>query len=552
MARNWAIVIGINGYNPNNFTPLRYARRDAELVRDFFVQEARFEQVYFFSDNSPSIPVSQGVEYPSYPSYGNLISFLQDLCAQPRLQPGDNFWFFFAGHGERFDDRDYLMPIDANSRGNKLVAALPVSDVRELLCRSGADNVILIMDACRNQGARSGAGIGNEVQQGVITIASCSPTQTSWEIEELQQGAFTYALLEALRLPGERSCATVERLDNYLKRRVPDLCNLYEKAPVPTPRISADPSEKHHFILLPQHAWDSDIAIMKTDAYRAEVNQRWDLARQLWIRINAAASGRDTEVFEAFERIARGRGTIPAQPQPPDMSQSTGGRSTSSTTTSPDPYPPAQQSGKGRVAGEKFGLDLGASSREAQRQREQAIASANERQSNQHGQQADLGQSQPPTQPEDDLSSEKGIDYTQLRDLLKAQKWKEADTETYQRMLQAVGRKDGDWIRAEELKTFPCADLKTIDRLWVKYSNGHFGFSVQKQIWQECGSPTSPGKDWDRFCVRVGWQTPNAKSYVEYLNFKFDPQKSPAGELPGWGGEVVWVCLFSRIETCRV
>jgi hypothetical protein len=97
--------------------------------------------------------------------------------------------------------------------------------------------------------------------------------------------------------------------------------------------------------------------------------------------------------------------------------------------------------------------------------------------------------------------------------LLKAGEWREADKETDRRMLEAVGRKEDDYIRAEELKTFPCKDLRTIDRLWVKYSQGKFGFSVQKQIWQECGSPTNSGKDWDKFCVKVGWQDKTASRY---------------------------------------
>jgi uncharacterized caspase-like protein len=132
MAQNWAIVIGINQYNPNNFTPLRYAKRDAERVRDFFVQEARFDQVYYFSDDSPPLPLPDGTQIPTYPSYGNLIGFLEDRCAKPFLHPGDNCWFFFAGHGERYADRDYLIPIDANSRGDKLIAALPVNFQRSV------------------------------------------------------------------------------------------------------------------------------------------------------------------------------------------------------------------------------------------------------------------------------------------------------------------------------------------------------------------------------------------------------------------------------------
>ncbi|MBW4480093.1 MAG: GUN4 domain-containing protein [Tolypothrix brevis GSE-NOS-MK-07-07A] len=99
----------------------------------------------------------------------------------------------------------------------------------------------------------------------------------------------------------------------------------------------------------------------------------------------------------------------------------------------------------------------------------------------------------------DDLSSEKGVDYTRLRDLLKAQKWKGADQETLAVMLRAGGREKEPWLDSESIENFPCTDLRTIDQLWVKYSNGRFGFSVQKRIWE------SVGKDLEKFGDRVGW-----------------------------------------------
>jgi hypothetical protein len=177
----------------------------------------------------------------------------------------------------------------------------------------------------------------------------------------------------------------------------------------------------------------------------------------------------------------------------------------------------------------------------------------------------------PPTpapipEPEDDLSSERGVDYTRLRDLLKAGDWKAADLETAYRMLEAVGRKSDDYIRAEDLKTFPCEDLRTIDRLWVKYSQGKWGFSVQKRIYVECGAKLDgkyPGdKIWHEFCRRVGWRKDN--SYVNWRDLTFDPSISPAGEFPGFGGRFWWGLglgllggrvvggLFSRIETCKL
>ncbi|HHP7245355.1 MAG TPA: GUN4 domain-containing protein, partial [Elainellaceae cyanobacterium] len=141
---------------------------------------------------------------------------------------------------------------------------------------------------------------------------------------------------------------------------------------------------------------------------------------------------------------------------------------------------------------------------------------------------------------EDNLASEKSIDYTRLRDLLNAQNLKDADYETYLRMLEAVGRKKGDYFRKGELLNFPCADLKTIDRLWVKYSNGKFGFSVQKEIYVQCGAKLDgkyPGdKIWREFGDRVGWRVNN--SWIDYNNVTFSPS-APVGPLPGGcgGGE---------------
>lgn len=47
MAQNWAVVIGINQYEHLQ-RPLKYATRDAELMRDFLCNEAGFDKVYHF------------------------------------------------------------------------------------------------------------------------------------------------------------------------------------------------------------------------------------------------------------------------------------------------------------------------------------------------------------------------------------------------------------------------------------------------------------------------------------------------------------------------
>lgn len=112
MGRNWAITIGINGYR--NLQRLNYAKRDAEAMQAFFQQELNIQMVYYFTDDSPAIPQDYGSDLDSYPSYATLRRFFRVRFEEPFLKPGDNLWFFFAGHGKRYEDWDYLMPIDAD------------------------------------------------------------------------------------------------------------------------------------------------------------------------------------------------------------------------------------------------------------------------------------------------------------------------------------------------------------------------------------------------------------------------------------------------------
>jgi GUN4-like/TIR domain/NACHT domain len=100
--------------------------------------------------------------------------------------------------------------------------------------------------------------------------------------------------------------------------------------------------------------------------------------------------------------------------------------------------------------------------------------------------------------------------YAKLEELLKNQQWVDADNETYRLMITTVGKDEGQLFEDEELLNFPCKELRAIDGLWKHYSNGHFGFGVQKKIYVECGGKLDgkyPGtKVWETFGDRVGWR----------------------------------------------
>ena len=153
------------------------------------------------------------------------------------------------------------------------------------------------------------------------------------------------------------------------------------------------------------------------------------------------------------------------------------------------------------------------------------------------------------------LKSEVGMEYNNLRDLLKAQNWEEADKETIQVMLAVANREKerGLYVRhIDNIDNFPCEYLRYIDQLWVKYSDGRFGFSVQKKIYQSLGGTESYDKKiWNTFEDKVGWRPRGNSLSPLDITFYFN-NKAPKGHLPF----ILAVCsmdvFFSRVETCKL
>jgi len=127
------------------------------------------------------------------------------------------------------------------------------------------------------------------------------------------------------------------------------------------------------------------------------------------------------------------------------------------------------------------------------------------------------------------LKSAKGVDYSKLEQLLKQEKWKEADQETLRVMLQAANRVEQGWLECDDLKNFPYEDLCTINHLWIKYSNGKFGFSVQKDIWLEVGEKSGYDGE-EKLGDPVGWR--KRGDWLSYDFLTFNLSLAPKGHLP--------------------
>ncbi len=140
------------------------------------------------------------------------------------------------------------------------------------------------------------------------------------------------------------------------------------------------------------------------------------------------------------------------------------------------------------------------------------------------------------------VSPKTGIDYTQLRNLLRDKKWSEADLHTYKLVEQIIKSAKQEnkhvFIELKTIAQYSCPDIRTVDYLWQKYSGDKFGFSPQQQVWQNVNQNGDfSAQTWRRFATEVGWKKGdviNGSGYLLYDELDFEPAEAPAGHLPWW------------------
>jgi hypothetical protein len=135
------------------------------------------------------------------------------------------------------------------------------------------------------------------------------------------------------------------------------------------------------------------------------------------------------------------------------------------------------------------------------------------------------------------------IDYTQLCDFLKEKEWKLADRETGRIILQTanqLNQLNRDHLTDDDIENFPHTVLQIIDNHWLNYSEGLFGLSVQKHIWQE----PDIDEEFLKFSTRVGWILGGNLLDYDKLEFSLN---APMGHLPlggRWINQEDWIDLL--------
>ncbi len=90
---------------------------------------------------------------------------------------------------------------------------------------------------------------------------------------------------------------------------------------------------------------------------------------------------------------------------------------------------------------------------------------------------------------------------------------------------------------SEAIEKLPSDDLSAIDQLWVKYSGGKFGFSVQKKIYRnQDKTKDSEIEDLNNFCESFGWQKEEEKLLHDELDLELEGVLPClwTAEIPSW------------------
>lgn len=137
-----------------------------------------------------------------------------------------------------------------------------------------------------------------------------------------------------------------------------------------------------------------------------------------------------------------------------------------------------------------------------------------------------------PPSPEE-LKTTMDVDFMPLATALMNKDFKEADQITRDLLIYIAGpeARKRKFVYWTEVQSIPKEDLSTIERLWLKYTDGKQGYSVQKKIWR-----VQKG-NFENFCKKIGWnivdeELERKRRWFGNDEFIYDLKKAPKGHLP--------------------
>ncbi|MDX1961965.1 MAG: caspase family protein [Pirellulales bacterium] len=231
--KKYAILVGVETYDPTFFNALNYAEED---VRELASALEKLEFDVTLMTAQAKLPAHK----PN--TAKKILAQIAERCK--KLEAADTLVVALSGHGVQFTKQpkledgsreSYFCPEEADLRD--LDSLVPLSGVMQLIAQSSAERKLLIVDACRNEAESELFKSSKEqelepvglvprtVPRGMLTLYSCSDSEKSVEHPELKHGVFTFHVAKYLRgeatnYPGDQISLT--GLAGYATRETSD------------------------------------------------------------------------------------------------------------------------------------------------------------------------------------------------------------------------------------------------------------------------------------------------------------------------------------------
>lgn len=221
-----ALLVGVNDYDSPALSDLKFCESDVNALAAAFQTAGCLPQDLVILSDSTGRKDSR-----FRPSRANILREVRRLSEG---DPVEKVFVAFAGQGCQFNGTaaPYFLPCDANPKD--IASLLPLKEIETELESNPADLKVVLVDMCREdpsgkttlvapEGAKNWTPLG---EQGVVVLQSCSYGQQSYENASSRHGAFTYALLDAMKGKADdnqNGHLTLQELSRYLNTVVPRL-----------------------------------------------------------------------------------------------------------------------------------------------------------------------------------------------------------------------------------------------------------------------------------------------------------------------------------------
>jgi hypothetical protein len=232
----WAVIIGVGGYESSSVPKLRYPVADADAIYQTLIASGGFkkENILLLTDKTERKPTLRNIKWA-------LGTFLARSAHKDDLVV-----IYFAGHGasevdQRGIERDglskYLVPIDADP-DDLYSTAMPMDEMQNVLARIEAERVTVFLDACYSgaAGGRTFASTKTRAvnvddlflerltrSKGRAIVTASRPSELSIELADLGHGVFTYYLVRGLQGSADLNrdgIVSLQELYEYLAQEV--------------------------------------------------------------------------------------------------------------------------------------------------------------------------------------------------------------------------------------------------------------------------------------------------------------------------------------------